>query len=139
MPEIIVPEIVVLRDGDTADPATQVVRLFDEFRESLFRYLRWLGCLPEEADDAIQETFLRLYAHLAARGSQENLRAWLFRVAGNVVRDGMGDRHDDGRAREDNGDTGADHRPLHDAGSSRPQQRARSQELGDVMQDEVRP
>jgi RNA polymerase sigma-70 factor, ECF subfamily len=87
VPEIIVPEIVVLGDGDTADPATQVVRLFDEFRESLFRYLRWLGCLPEEADDAIQETFLRLYAHLAARGSQENLRAWLFRVAGNVVRD----------------------------------------------------
>jgi RNA polymerase sigma-70 factor (ECF subfamily) len=86
VPEI-VPEIVVLGASDAADAAAQVVRLFDESRESLFRYLRWLGCLPEEADDAIQETFLRLYAHLAARGSQENLRAWLFRVAGNLVRD----------------------------------------------------
>jgi len=82
-------EIVVLErpDQDLEDPAVRVVRLFDELRDSLFRYLRWLGCTPEEADDTIQETFVRLHAHLTARGSDENLRSWVFRVAGNLVRD----------------------------------------------------
>jgi len=81
-------EVVLERETPEARDATgQVVRLFDEFRESLFRYLRWLGSTPDEADDAIQETFLRLHAHLLARRSRENLRAWLFRVAGNLVRD----------------------------------------------------
>ena len=71
----------------TMDAAGQVVHLFDEVRPSLFRYLRWLGCTAEEADDAIQETFLRLHTHLRSGRSQENLRAWVFRVAGNLVRD----------------------------------------------------
>ncbi len=70
-----------------ADAAAQVVRLFDEHRPGLFRYLRWHGCTVEEADDAIQETFLRLHTHLGAGRSEANLRAWLFRVAGNLIRD----------------------------------------------------
>ena len=69
------------------DAAALVVQLFDELRASLFRYLRWLGSTAEEADDAIQETFLRLHTHLLTGRSQENLRAWVFRVAGNLIRD----------------------------------------------------
>jgi len=83
------PEFLVLEaeKPEALDTAAEVVRLFDEFRDSLFRYLRWMSSTPEEADDVIQETFLRLHAHLQARGARENLRAWLFRVAGNLVRD----------------------------------------------------
>jgi RNA polymerase sigma-70 factor (ECF subfamily) len=69
------------------DAAGEVVRLFDELRPGLFRYLRWRGSTAEEADDAIQETFLRLHAHLSTGRSHENLRAWVFRVACNLVRD----------------------------------------------------
>ena len=78
---------VLKRELADADAAAEVVRLFDELRAGLFRYLRWRGSTAEEADDAIQETFLRLYTHLSAGGSRENLRAWVFRVAGNLVRD----------------------------------------------------
>ena len=67
--------------------ATQVVRLFDEHRPGLFRYLRWRGSSAEEADDAIQETFLRLHTHLRSGRPDANLRAWLYRVAANLVRD----------------------------------------------------
>lgn len=81
-----VPESFVTQPG-SSDPYADIVRLFDEFRDALFRYLRWLGCTPDEADDTIQETFLRLQKHLLANGSQDNLRAWLFRVAGNLVYD----------------------------------------------------
>jgi RNA polymerase sigma-70 factor, ECF subfamily len=70
-----------------ADARRTVVGLFDELRASLYRYLRWLGSTPAETDDAIQETFLRLHTHLCTGGSQENLRSWVFRVAGNLVRD----------------------------------------------------
>jgi RNA polymerase sigma-70 factor, ECF subfamily len=73
--------------SDAADTAVVVVRLFDEARPALFRYLRWQGASAEEADDAIQESFLRLHTHLQAGRSQENLRAWVFRVAGNLLRD----------------------------------------------------
>ena len=72
---------------DAPDAAGQVIRLFDELRPALFRYLRWRGSTAEEADDAIQETFLRLHTHLLTGRSRENLRAWVFRVAGNLVRD----------------------------------------------------
>lgn len=70
-----------------ADTAMLVVRLFDELRPGLFRYLRWRGSTPEEADDAIQESFLRLHAHLRSGRPEANLRAWLYRVAANLVRD----------------------------------------------------
>ena len=79
----------VLKQGARADSdaSAEVVRLFDELRPGLFRFLRWQGSTAEEADDAIQETFLRLHAHLQRGGSRENLRAWVFRVAGNLMRD----------------------------------------------------
>src|SRR5439155_2372307 len=38
-------------------------------------------------DDAIQETFLRLHTHLRTGRPDANLRSWVFRVAGNLVRD----------------------------------------------------
>jgi RNA polymerase sigma-70 factor (ECF subfamily) len=88
-------EIVLIADPVTAenderktlDPKAEVVCLFDGLRTGLFRYLRWLGCAPDEADDAIQETFLRLHRHLLTGGARENLRAWVYRVAGNLARD----------------------------------------------------
>jgi RNA polymerase sigma-70 factor (ECF subfamily) len=90
--EILAPDTgidgVLTRDLPRApDAAAQVVRLFDELRPGLFRFLRWQGCTAEEADDAIQESFLRLHTHLRTGRPDANLRAWLFRVAGNLVRD----------------------------------------------------
>jgi len=79
---------VLSRDLPRAsDAAAHVVRLFDEHRPGLFRFLRWRGCTAEEADDAIQETFLRLHTHLRTGRPEDNLRSWLFRVAGNLIRD----------------------------------------------------
>lgn len=89
-PVVLLADPVWTADNDglkTPDAKVAVVCLFDEVRPGLFRYLRWLGSTPEEADDAIQEAFLRLHRHLLTGGTRENLRAWLFRVAGNLVRD----------------------------------------------------
>ncbi len=62
-----------------------VVRLFDEHRERVYRYLLNLAICPEEAEEITQETFLRLYQHLRKKGRDDNLRGWIFRVAHNLA------------------------------------------------------
>ncbi len=62
-----------------------VVRLFDEHRERVYRYLLNLAICPEEAEEITQETFLRLYQHLRKKGREDNLRGWIFRVAHNLA------------------------------------------------------
>src|SRR5919202_3104725 len=57
-------------------------RLFDEHHQSLYRYLvRFCGD-PDSAADAAQEAFARLVERPPAAGVE---RAWLFKVATNVV------------------------------------------------------
>jgi RNA polymerase sigma-70 factor, ECF subfamily len=65
----------------------QLVKLYNELRPSLMAYLRGLGLSVEEAEDVIQESFLRLVRHLAARHEDQNPRGWLFRVAHNLAMD----------------------------------------------------
>jgi RNA polymerase sigma-70 factor, ECF subfamily len=62
----------------------QITRLYDELRRPLFRYLLCMRIVPEEAEEIIQESFLRLYKHLHAGGPEDNLRGWLYRVAHNL-------------------------------------------------------
>lgn len=68
--------------NDTGEATT----LYQELRKPLARYLTGLGLSPEEAQDLVQDSFLQLHKHLAAGGSQENIRGWLFRVAHNAAR-----------------------------------------------------
>jgi RNA polymerase sigma-70 factor (ECF subfamily) len=68
--------------NDTGEATT----LFQELRKPLTRYLTGLGLSAEEAQDVVQDSFLQLHKHLAAGGSQENIRGWLFRVAHNAAR-----------------------------------------------------
>jgi RNA polymerase sigma-70 factor (ECF subfamily) len=62
----------------------QVTMLFTELRQPVCRYLLCLGLSSTEAEEVTQETFLRLYRHLHARGAEVNLRGWVFRVAHNI-------------------------------------------------------
>ncbi len=63
----------------------EIVRLFDEHRKRIFRYLLNLAICPEEAEEITQETFLRLYQHLRKKGREDNLRGWIFHVAHNLA------------------------------------------------------
>lgn len=80
-----------IRTGDT--PASvglsrieqRVVRLFDEWRDPLLRYVLTFSLGVSDSEDIVQETFLALFQHLRAGKSRENIRAWLFRVAHNLA------------------------------------------------------
>jgi RNA polymerase sigma-70 factor (ECF subfamily) len=62
----------------------QVTRLFEEARDDVYRYLLTLGLYPPQAQEAVQEVFLRLYATLRKGEAIQNPRAWIFRVAHNL-------------------------------------------------------
>ncbi len=62
----------------------RVVELYGLLRPSLHAYLCSLAANPDHTEDVIQETFLRLVRHIIRHGSEENLRAWTFRVARNI-------------------------------------------------------
>jgi len=67
--------------------ASDVTTLFGELRLPLRRYLICLGLTPQDADDGVQETFLRLHRHIETDGDRANLRGWLFEVARNLAND----------------------------------------------------
>ena len=63
----------------------RVVRLYEETRGDVYHYLLRLGLSPSQAQDAAQETFLRLHAALKRGDSIDQPRAWVFRVAHNLA------------------------------------------------------
>jgi RNA polymerase sigma-70 factor (ECF subfamily) len=65
----------------------ETLRWFDELRDPLRRYLMCSGADPADADEAVQESFLRFCRYLEANGQVENARAWLYQVARNFLRD----------------------------------------------------
>lgn len=62
----------------------KVVELYDALRPSLYRYLISTGLAPQDVEEVVQESFLRLYRHLRDCGSEDNLRGWIFQVAHNL-------------------------------------------------------
>ena len=69
------------------DPRAAVVDLFREHGPAIYRFALVLGRHRDDAEDVVQETFLKLLTHLAAGGDTTNLRGWLFTVAANGCRD----------------------------------------------------
>ena len=50
--------------------------------------LHWFG-VPQDAEDAVQEVFLRLYTEEKSFDGPEHLRRWLIRVTVNVCKDAL--------------------------------------------------
>ena len=58
--------------------------IHDRYRARLYAYVRqMLGGSKSDAEDALQDVFLRAYSALRANGREIALRAWLYRVAHN--------------------------------------------------------
>jgi RNA polymerase sigma-70 factor (ECF subfamily) len=71
----------------TADPQAEVLRLFHEHGGAMYRFCRSTLRNESDAEDVLQETFLKLLQHLTSNGDRSNLRSWLFTVAANACRD----------------------------------------------------
>jgi RNA polymerase sigma-70 factor (ECF subfamily) len=62
-------------------------RLFEEHGAAVYRFALMLLRRHQDAEDVVQETFLKLLQHLAGGGDTGNLRGWLFTVAAHAARD----------------------------------------------------
>jgi RNA polymerase sigma-70 factor (ECF subfamily) len=83
--DLCVSPTILGQDGQsTLKLEERITRMYDALHEPVYRYLLCRSASPVDADDIIQETFLRLYRHLNAGGREDNIRGWVFRVAHNI-------------------------------------------------------
>ena len=61
--------------------------LFEAHGAAIYRFAAVLLKHPQDAEDCVQETFLKLLRHLEAGGDTSNIRGWLFTVAAHAARD----------------------------------------------------
>jgi RNA polymerase sigma-70 factor (ECF subfamily) len=76
--------ILVSDRSVNAKTRQRIIDLYDQLRPSLRAYLCCLGMTSDQAEDVIQEAFLRLVGHRFELDATDNLRAWIFRVAHNL-------------------------------------------------------
>jgi RNA polymerase sigma-70 factor, ECF subfamily len=79
--------ILVSKPSGSSRTRQRLIDLYDHLRPSLRAYLCCLGMRSDQAEDVIQETFLRLVRYGFERDEGHNLRAWVFRVAHNLSMD----------------------------------------------------
>jgi RNA polymerase sigma-70 factor, ECF subfamily len=81
--EPIEPLVQRLRDSTGREESFQT--LFDRFYWPLFRFFEHRGFSPEESQDLIQETFLRVFRGIESFRGDARWEHWLFRIAANTA------------------------------------------------------
>ena len=85
---------------ETTSGSDELTPLLERHRRELTAHAyRMLGS-PFEAEDAVQETFLRAWRSRESRRSGTSTRAWLYRIATNVCWDALDRRRRRHRAQE---------------------------------------
>lgn len=78
------PAATRVRPSHVSGPERDVISLFDQLHDPLFRYVLSFGLSTHDGEDIIQDVFLSLFKHLQLGRSRTNLRGWVFRVAHNL-------------------------------------------------------
>jgi RNA polymerase sigma-70 factor (ECF subfamily) len=62
-------------------------KLFEQHGAAIYRFALMMLRRAEDAEDVVQETFLKLLLHLDRPGDDANVRGWLFTVAAHAAKD----------------------------------------------------
>ncbi|MDF1666003.1 MAG: RNA polymerase sigma factor [Planctomycetota bacterium] len=66
--------------------------LYDRYVQDIFEMLRRLLWNPQQAEDALQETFIRFYQNLSSYDTERPLRPYLLKIAHNIAIDQLRSR-----------------------------------------------
>lgn len=69
------------------DTERSFLKLYDEFSGPIFRHCYFRVSSREAAEDLVQESFMRVWNHLAKGEDIDNPKAFLYRIAGNLIID----------------------------------------------------
>lgn len=64
-----------------------VASLYEHYADALFRFVYWKTSDKDVAIDVVQETFTKTWDYLLKGNDVDNIKAFLYRVAGNLVID----------------------------------------------------
>ncbi len=77
----------ILDTVSAAEPISQqlaIEELYRQYRAPLLRYLQQLCGAPEQAEELVQETFIKAYTGLLTFRGECSVATWLFRIARNL-------------------------------------------------------
>jgi RNA polymerase sigma-70 factor (ECF subfamily) len=80
-------ELPFARRNYTAERDERLTQTFNDLRDELIGTLRLILGNRDDAQDLVQETFLRCWRAREELADVENLRGWIFRVGINAARD----------------------------------------------------
>jgi RNA polymerase sigma-70 factor (ECF subfamily) len=65
----------------------EFIDAYDEFADALYRHCYFRVFSKERAEELVQETFMKAWQYVAKGNDVENMRAFLYRIANNLVID----------------------------------------------------
>ena len=83
-----VASVTIAGAGRQAEVGPQVLAIYDAYNRELSTFIRSIERDPRIAEDVVSETFLRLTEEIRHGRTPVQPRAWLYRVAANLVVDG---------------------------------------------------
>ncbi|MBA7490974.1 hypothetical protein ES702_01518 [subsurface metagenome] len=57
--------------------------IIERYQQKLYRYLRYLTNRPSEAEDILQDVFIKAYRNLLDFNTKKKFSAWIYRIAHN--------------------------------------------------------
>lgn len=74
--------------------ALSVEQLIERYHEPLYWHIRRLVVSHDDAQDVLQETFIRIHTHLGELRQTQSERAWVYRIATNEALQWLRRKHE---------------------------------------------
>lgn len=72
-----------IRNAYTSNHERGFKMLMEQFQEPIYNYIRRLVVSHEDAEDILQEVFIRIFRHMDQFRSESSLSTWIYRIATN--------------------------------------------------------